>query len=183
MISYGQKTLNQNDVRNATVKFMLTFILLAGLGFLSVFLFFKSSKMQAENIREELADYQDLLSRNNLLKIKMDTIYTKMSALSQNKVDNDMALRNSIFDDMQVSKKIVGKDSADNFKHYMVLMKNIKPMLTLKNDLLVKKSEEANIDRDLQQCINSSTKVQQKIIEQVAPKTENRGRLFQNYKK
>jgi hypothetical protein len=75
-----------------------------------------------------------------------------MDQLDINKVDNDIFLRNYIMDNVRDAKNIMGKDSADNFKHYSILMKQIEPMLALKNQIVNVSYKEQNALRDLSEC-------------------------------
>lgn len=184
MISYGQKTLNKNDVRKATLRFILTFLLLTGLSFLAVFMFFKSSRMQAKNIQKEADQYHEMLGRNELLKIKMDSIYRKMELLSNDQVDNDIFLRNSIIEDLNVSRQLIGKDSVNGLQHYHQLIQDLQPMLTFKNDLLKLKSEQKAAQRNLEACLKSSGQVSSRIrAQEQAAMPVRQGRLFQNFRR
>lgn len=177
---YGQKKLNRTDVRKATTRFILSFLLLTGLGFLSVFLFFKSSQMQKQEIQSQLNDYQDMLRRNELLKSKMDSVYYKLSLLSNDKVNNDIFLRNSVMEDLATCREIIGKDSTGDLSHYNRLIKNIQPILAFKNQLIQLKAEEKTAQRSLQQCLGNISSIE---IPQAAPAAPERprrqpGRLF-----
>lgn len=184
MILYGQKTLNKDDVRKATLRFILAFLLLTGLSFLAVFMFFKSSRMQAKNIQKEADQYHEMLGRNELLKIKLNTIYRKMEMLNNDQVDNDIFLRNSIIEDLNVSQQLIGKDSADGLRHYHTLILDLQPMLTFKNDLLKLKSEQKAAQRNLEACLKSSGQVSNRMkAQKQAAATVRQGRLFQNYRR
>lgn len=174
MASYGQKRLNKEDVRKGTLRFIFSFLALTAISFLSVFLFFKSSQLQNKEIRKELDNYNDMIGRNNFLKIKMDTIYYKLSLLSNDKVQNDMMLRNSIIDDLMVSRQLIGKDSADDLKYYATLLKNIEPMLGYKNQLIKLKTDEKNALRSLDNCMGRI----EKVTPPSQPKLKKPGRLF-----
>ncbi len=174
MVSYGQKKLNRDEVRKATMRFVLSFIALSALSFAVVYLFFKSSQVQANNIRSELDEYHSMLGRNELLKVKMDSINYKMSLLSNDKVENDIFLRNSVIEDMNLCRQLIGKDSADNLRHYHTLLKQMQPMLTFKNELIKQKSEEKAAARNLQECIGQVGR----ISTSMAPRPQRRGNLF-----
>ena len=159
MASHGQKKLNSNDVRNGMVRFVFSFVILLIFSFLTVFLFFRSSEVQKEQIQKELNDYKSVLSRNELLKIKMDTIYYKMALLNSNKVENDIFLRNSILEDLQDTKNIMGADSSKSFKQYATLTKNIGKMTVFKNELINITAKEQNALRSLNECIGKVGKI------------------------
>lgn len=179
MKSYGQKKLNTQEVRNATLRFVLSFALLAGLTFLTVFMFFKSSRMQAKNVRQELDHYRTMLGKNEMLKEKMDTIYVKMSKLSSNKVSNDLFLRNSIIEDMTLSRQLLGTDSSEALKHYAILLNDLQPILTFKNDLIKKKLAEDAASRRLKECLGLLNQVKQSAA---APSPGLKGRLYKSSK-
>jgi hypothetical protein len=75
-----------------------------------------------------------------------------MDQLDINRVENDIFLRNSIMDDVRNAKNVMGKDSADNFKHYSILMKQIEPMLALKKQIIEVSYKEQVALRDLSEC-------------------------------
>jgi hypothetical protein len=163
MGSRGQKKLNKDDVRNGILRFVLSFAVLLTISFITVFLFFRSSEVQKQQIQQELNDYKSVLSRNELLKIKMDTIYYKMNLLNSNKVENDIFLRNSILEDLQDTKNIMGADTAKSFKQYAVLTKNIGKMTVFKNELINITAKEQNALRSLNECMGKVGKINSQL--------------------
>lgn len=159
MASHGQKKLNKDDVRSGIFRFVLSFTILLIISFLTVFLFFRSSEVQKQQIQKELNDYKSVLSRNELLKIKMDTIYYKMNLLNSNKVENDIFLRNSILEDLQDTKNIMGADTVKSFRQYATLTKNIGKMTVFKNELINITAREQNALRSLNECIGKVGKM------------------------
>lgn len=152
MSSNREKKLNRSDVRIGIWKFVLSFVVLSGVSFICVFFFFKSYDMQREGIKKQADDYRELLTRSDLLRTHVDSILYRMDQLDINKVDNDIILKNYIMDNVQDAKNIMGKDSADNFKHYSILMKQVEPMLALKNDIVKVSFKEQIALRDLSEC-------------------------------
>lgn len=75
-----------------------------------------------------------------------------MDQLNISKVDNDIFLKNSIMDNVRNAQNIMGKDSSNNFKHYSILMKQIEPMLALKNQIVTVSYKEQVALRDLSEC-------------------------------
>lgn len=159
MTSHGQKKLNKDDVRNGMLRFIFAFAILLVVSFLTVFLFFRSSEVQKQQIQSELNDYKSVLSRNELLKIKMDTIYYKMALLNSNKVENDIFLRNSILEDLRDTRNIMGADTVKSFKQYAALTKNIGKMTVFKNELINITAKEQNALRSLNECIGKVGKM------------------------
>jgi len=159
MTTYGQKKLNSSDVRNGMLRFIFSFVVLLGVSFLCVFLFFRSAEVQKQQIQTELNAYKSVLSRNELLKIKMDTIYYKMTLLNSNKVENDIFLRNSILEDLQDTRNIMGADTAASFKQYATLTKNIGKMTVFKNELINITAKEQNALRSLNECMGKVGKM------------------------
>ncbi|WP_343607483.1 type VI secretion system TssO [Chryseobacterium oranimense] len=153
MSSNREKKLNKSDVRIGIWKFILSFAVLSVVSFLCLFLFFKSYNIQREGIVRQADAYKELMMRGDVLRIHVDKIYDQMSQLNINKVENDVFLRTRIMDDVREVKNIMGKDSVDNFKHYAVLMKQIEPMLKLKNDIIGVESNKKIVLRDLEDCI------------------------------
>ncbi|WP_306622424.1 type VI secretion system TssO [Chryseobacterium ginsenosidimutans] len=152
MSSNKEKKLNKSDVRIGIWKFVLSFIILSGVSFTCVFFFFKSYDIQREGIKKQADDYRELLTRSDLLRTHVDSILYRMDQLDINKVSNDIILRNYIMDNVQDAKNIMGKDSADNFKHYSILMKHIEPMLALKDQIVKTSYNEQIALRDLSEC-------------------------------
>lgn len=152
MSSNREKKLNQSDVRIGIWKFVLSFIALSGVSFICVFFFFKSYDIQREGIKKQADDYRELLTRSDLLRTHVDSILYRMDQLDINKVANDNFLRNYIMDNIRDARNIMGKDSADNFKHYSILLKQIGPMMTLKNQIITVSYKEQVALRDLSEC-------------------------------
>jgi len=153
MSSNREKKLNQSDVRIGIWKFVLSFLVLAGVSFLSVFFFFKSYNQQQEGISKEVEAYRKLLERSDVLKTHVESIYYKMDQLDINKVDNDIFLRNSILESVRDARNIMGKDSADNFKHYAILMNQIGSMIDLKNQIIIVEHQKEMARRDIEECL------------------------------
>lgn len=152
MISTGQKKLNKNDVRKGLWGFLISFFILAGLSFLSIFFFFKSSEMQKNLILKDVDDYNNIILRNDLLKSSIDDIYSKMKLLSSGKAPNEAALSRNILQEIQSSKDVIGKDSLKEFKHYSTLLENMGEMITLKNKLNSVSLEEKLAKKNYQDC-------------------------------
>ncbi|WP_370901133.1 type VI secretion system TssO [Chryseobacterium gossypii] len=152
MSSNREKKLNKSDVRIGIWKFILSFVVLSIVSFSSVFFFFKSYDTQREGIKKQADDYRELLTRSDLLRIHVDSILYRMNQLDIKKVDNDIFLRNYIMDNVRDAKNIMGKDSVDNFKHYAILMKQIGPMLALKDQIVKVSYKEQTALRDLSEC-------------------------------
>jgi len=151
-MSVNNKKLNRSDVRTGIWRFVTSFSILSAVSFAAVYFFFKSYDNQRSGIEQEKKAYYELLEANNIIKIQMDSIYADMSLLGVNKVTNDMFLNQSIMRRIQETKKIIGKDSADNFKHYAVLFKKMDDMLLLKSQIITVGTEEQVILRNLQNC-------------------------------
>jgi len=153
MSSNREKKLNQSDVRIGIWKFVLSFLVLAGVSFMSVFFFFKSYDQQREGISKEVASYQQLLEKSDVLRNHMDDIYLKMEQLDANKVDNDIFLRNNILSNIQLAREVMGKDSASNFKHYAILINQIGSMIDLKTKIIEVEHEKEMARRDIEECM------------------------------
>ncbi|MGH1520401.1 type VI secretion system TssO [Chryseobacterium sp. JK1] len=145
--------MNKSDVRIGIWKFILSFAVLSVVSFACLFLFFKSYDIQREGISREAEAYKELMLRSDVLKDHIDDIYEKMNQLSINKVDNDIFLRTSIMDNVRDAQNIMGKDSAQSFKHYAILMKQIVPMMNLKAKIIEVETDKKRVLRDLDECI------------------------------
>lgn len=153
MSSNREKKLNKSDVRVGIWKFILSFAVLSVVSFACLFLFFKSYDIQREGISREAEAYKELMLRSDVLKDHIDDIYEKMNQLSINKVENDIFLRTSIMDNVRDAQNIMGKDSAQSFKHYAILMKQIVPMMNLKAKIIEVETDKKRVLRDLDECI------------------------------
>ncbi|KQT16990.1 hypothetical protein ASG31_11540 [Chryseobacterium sp. Leaf404] len=152
MSVYNDKKLNRSDVRTGIWRFVISFIVLSAVSFTAVFFFFKSYDTQRAGISKEVEKYENLLSKNQLLKISLDSIQYNMSILGANRVENDIYLRESIMGKMRDAKDIMGEDSATNFKHYNVLLKKVEKMLLLKSQIITANNDEQAILRSLNNC-------------------------------
>lgn len=152
MSSNRDKKLNKADVRTGIWKFILSFIVLSGVSFICIFFFFKSYHIQRQGIKNEADEYRDLLVKSSLLRAHVDSILDRMDQLDINKVNNDIILRNYIMDNIQDAKNLMGEDSANNFKHYSILMKQIGPMMKLKNQIITVSYKEQSALRELSEC-------------------------------
>ena len=163
MSSNREKKLNKSDVRIGIWKFILSFAVLSVVSFLCLFLFFKSYSIQREGIAKQADAYRDLMVRGDVLRIHVEKIYEKMNQYNIDKVENEVFLKSSIIDDINDAKLIMGKDSADNFKHYAVLMKQIGPMLTLKSDIAGVEFRKKTVLRDLDDCMRKVVRANEQL--------------------
>lgn len=152
MISSGQEKLNKKDVNLGIWGFILSFVMLVGVAFMSVFMFFKSSDYQQRAIDEEVNNYKMLQNKNELLQTRMETIFARMNMLASDKVQNEVFLRDNIIEDIRDCRNIMGKDSVKEFKQYASLIKNMSEMINLKNDLISVAADEQVAMRNLQEC-------------------------------
>ena len=152
MNSSGQEKLNRKDVNNGIWGFISSFVILTGMTFLALFMFFKSSELQQKEIEKSVSDYITLQSKNDLLQDRMETIYTQMNTLASDKVQNEVFLRDNIIESIRDCKNIMGADSIKEFKQYSTLIKNMSEMVSLKNDLIVVSAQEDVANRNLQEC-------------------------------
>lgn len=159
MNTTGQQKLNKKDVRKGTLQFLLSFIILCFFSFLSIFLFFKSSEIQKDGIQTELEHYRNIISRNEILKSKLDTIYIKMDKLSKNQVENEVFLRNSLVRDIKECQIVMGEDSIREFKQYASLVKNLRKIVEFKSEMMTTTHEEQIALRDLTDCNQKVTEL------------------------
>lgn len=163
MSSNREKKLNRSDVRLGIWKFILSFIILSAISFTSVFFFFKSYDRQLAGVDEEVRLYRDLLIKDNLLRTHVDSIYARMELLDSDKAYNDNYLRTYILDNVREAQDLMGTDSANNFKHYAVLMQKIKPMLNLKSQIITVSAKQQIAIRDVQECQGKSNQINNKM--------------------
>lgn len=163
MSSNREKKLNKSDVRSGIWKFIFSFVILSAVSFTSVFFFFKSYDTQLKGVDDEVGRYRDLLNRDNLLRTHVDSIYARMELLDSDKAYNDNFLRTYILDNVREAQDIMGADSANNFKHYAVLMQKIKPMLNLKSQIISVSFKQQIAIRNVQECQGKSNKINNKM--------------------
>lgn len=176
MSSNREKKLNTSDVRSGIWRFIFSFIILSAISFTSVFFFFKSYDTQLKGVDEEVGQYRDLLVRNEALRIQVDSIYARMEIFDTDKAYNDNYVRTYILDNVHDAQKIMGKDSADNFKHYALLLHKIKPMLKLKDQIIEVSSKKEIAHRDLTACQGKSKKINDRMREDPSRKFTGRRR-------
>ncbi|QDP84778.1 hypothetical protein FNJ88_04140 [Chryseobacterium sp. SNU WT5] len=152
MVTSGQEKLNKKAVNKGIWGFVISFVLLTGITFLAVFMFFKSSEFQQKEVDKEVSNYRMLQSKNNLLQDRMETIYSNMSRLASDQVQNEIFLRDKIIEDIRDCKNIMGEDSIKEFKQYATLIKNMSEMIILKNDLISVAADEQVASRNLLEC-------------------------------
>lgn len=163
MSSNTEKKLNKSDVRLGIWKFILSFVILSAISFTSVFFFFKSYNRQLTGVDDEVCAYRDLLNRDNILHTQVDSIYARMEMLDSDKAYNDNYLRTYILDNVREAQQIMGADSADNFKHYAILMQKIKPMLNLKSQIINVSFKQQIAIRNVQECQGKSNQINNKM--------------------
>jgi len=146
-----------------SLKFIAYFAVLSILIFLSVSLFFKSYTIQRNSIKNDIVAYKKILNKQQVLRSKIDTIYYQMSLLNTGRVNNDEFLGNYISQNIQQTRKIIGKDSVSDFKHYSFLLTRLDSILALKNDIIVISDKERLALRDLNECIGKITKVKAEL--------------------
>lgn len=152
MNSSGQEKLNKKAVNIGIWGFISSFVILTGVSFLALFMFFKSSEFQQKEIAESVSKYITLQSKNELLQDRMETIYSRMNMLASDKVQNEVFLRDNIIESIRDCKNIMGQDSIKEFKQYSTLIRNMSEMINLKNDLISVASQEQIAMRNLQEC-------------------------------
>jgi hypothetical protein len=126
-------------------------------------LFFKSCAAQSNGISNDIAAYKEILNKQQLLKFKIDTIYSQMSLLNTGKVSNDVFLGNYISKNIQDTRKIIGEDSVTEFRYYASLLNRMDNMMNLKNDLIKIIDKEQLALKDLNECIDKTNKVKKEL--------------------
>lgn len=66
-------------------------------------------------------------------------------------------------DNVRDAKNIMGADSAKNFKHYSILLKNLEPMLALKTQIINISNKEQTALRDLNECMGKVGRVNSEL--------------------
>ncbi|RMZ58868.1 hypothetical protein D1632_14945 [Chryseobacterium nematophagum] len=163
MSSNREKKLNGSDVRVGIWKFILSFVILSTVSFICLFFFFKSYDIQREGISRQASDYKELLQRSDVLRTHIDSIFYRMSQLEINRVENDVFLRTYIMDNVRDAKNIMGVDSVNNFKHYAILMRQIGPMINLKNQIISVEHKKQMARRNLEECMGKVGRVNNEL--------------------
>lgn len=159
MSVYNDKKLNRSDVRTGIWRFVSSFVVLSAVSFAAVYFFFKSYDTQRAGIAKEVDKYEDLLQKNQLLKISLDSIQYNMSLLGTNKVENDNYLNTAIMQKIRDARSIMKDDSAKEFKHYSILLKKVENMLPLKNQIIKANTEEQIAKAKLGNCQNKESQI------------------------
>lgn len=157
------KKQNSEDIKRELRKFAGCFFVLTLLSFFVIFLFLDSYQHQRNRIEQDVVAYKTILNKQQMLHSKLDTIYYHMSLLNTNKVRNNVFLGDYISKNIQDFRKIIEKDSTVAFKHYSFLMEKIDSLLALKNEIVTISAKEQHILRDLNECIEKITKIEQEL--------------------
>lgn len=163
MASYKHQKQNAKEIKREIQKFIGYFLVLAGLSFSVVYLFLSSYNHQRKSIEKDVIAYKETLNKQQMLYTKLDTIYYHMSLLNTNKVRNSVFLGDYISKNLQDFRKIIGKDSVTEFKHYWQLIDKVDSLLALKNEIVSITAKEQHILRDLNECIEKITKIEQEL--------------------
>jgi len=163
MATYGQKKLNKSEVQNGLLRFILSFIALLFVCFLIVFLFFTSYQHQQAEIKKDVEKYKNAITKNQLLYLRVDSLYNKMNQTNRYRVRNEKALYEDILKDVNSMNLSIGVDSVGDFKQYAMLLKNIEKMADLKADINLEMNKLDNIKKELNRCTNADRRVQNNI--------------------
>ncbi|MCC2590644.1 type VI secretion system TssO [Chryseobacterium sp. MFBS3-17] len=163
MVSNGKQKLNRKDVRQATLRFILSFVVLCTVSFLTVFFMFKSSRIQQEHIQIEIDAYKNMISRNEVMRTKLDEIYDQMNLMNSNKVQNEILLRDRILEDIRNTESALREDSAKGLKHYAVFLKHSKEIMRFKNELLNIRIQEQSALRNLNDCMGTEQRMTDRL--------------------
>lgn len=162
-MSAGLQKLNKDAVQKGTMRFILSFIVVSALSFLTVFLFFKSAELQNRQIKRDRDDYLRLISKNELIKVQLDTIYKRMSILGTGKSPNEFLLTKTINKNIVETKAIMQQDSVKGFAHYNTLLSQIDDIMNFKRKLTKATGEESAALRDLTICTGNETEVSSRL--------------------
>lgn len=124
MATYGQNKLNKNDVRNGIFRFLLSFMILTCVTFLSVFLFYKSSDVQTRQTKIKADQYFTMQNTVFQLNSKLDRIIGLLGNLNNGTEGDYSNVSQSVIEDIRQCKKLIGKDTAD-YKLYTSLLNQI----------------------------------------------------------
>lgn len=155
--------LNASSVRRSFLKFLVHFVVLILLSFLTVYLFLNSYMLQRANIQQDILAYKEILNKQQILKSKIDTIYYQMSLLNTGKVRNDVFLGNYISKNIADTRAIIGNDSITEFKHYSYLFSKLDSMMALKNEIVLISDKERLALKDLNECMGKISKVKAEL--------------------
>ena len=107
--------------------------------------------------------YKEILNKQQVLSSKLDTIYYRMSLLNTDKVRNNVFLGDYISKNIQDFRKAIGEDSIAEFKHYYFFITQIDSLLSLKNEIVAITNREQHILKDLNECIDRISKIDQEL--------------------
>ena len=163
MSSSKGKKQNIEEIRREIKKFIGRFSILVLLSFGVVYLFWVSYDRQCANIQKDVIAYKEILNKQQVLSSKLDTIYYRMSLLNTDKVRNNVFLGDYISKNIQDFRKAIGEDSIAEFKHYYFFITQIDSLLSLKNEIVAITNREQHILKDLNECIDRISKIDQEL--------------------
>lgn len=157
------KKVNKKSKNKALLAFLGQFTMLSVVLFLTGFFFFKSYDLQSKIIQQDVIAYKEILNKQQMLKVKFDTIFYQMSLLNSGRVKNDVFLGNYISQNISTTRNFIGNDSTNDFKYYALLLNRLDSIMILKNELVVISDKERLALNDLNECIGKITKVKSEL--------------------
>ena len=164
MNTYGQNKLNKNDVRSGIFRFLLSFIVLAFISFLCVFLFYKSSDIQTKQTKIKANKYMEMQRVVQQLNSKLTRIIDNMANLN-NGTEGDYSNASAyISKDIKDCKALIGKDTAE-YKQYTSLIKEIeRNILPHKKQILASNEKLMKVNNRLADCEATTRKLSRKKL-------------------
>ncbi len=165
------KPVNNNELRNAYIRFILYFILLLACSIVGVYFFFLTSTREVALLNDRAKESDRLVAVRNDINSNFDIILQRMQQLSQYTKMNADELNNQnlLLNDIQESNlKIQAKLQQNpmplkSFDLYKKLSDNISTAANVKDSLFTTRYQIESLRSQLESCNKTNTTAVNKI--------------------
>ncbi|WCT10473.1 type VI secretion system TssO [Mucilaginibacter jinjuensis] len=165
------KPVNNNELRNAYIRFILYFIVLLACSIVAVYFFFLTSTREVALLNDRAKESDRLVSIRNDINNNFDVILQRMQQLSQYTKMNADELNNQnlLLNDIQESNlKIQAKLQQNpmplkSFELYKKLSDNISTAANVKDSLFTTRYQIESLRSQLESCNKTNTTAVNKI--------------------
>lgn len=159
------KCINNREIYLSLISFVVHFLILIFVFFLSIYFFYESSEQQKKGVERDLLAYKTLLNKQYFVKSKVDTVYYHMSLLATGKVEHNSYLEHYIVKDVDEIKKLVKLENKENLNGYSMLLDQLDSLLALKDQIITVGDQEAMALRDLNDCMRRFKNVYEELTD------------------
>lgn len=165
------KPVNNNELRNAYLKFILYFSILIGCSIVAVYFFFLTSTREVALLNDRARESDRLVSIRNDINNNFDIILQRMQQLSQytkmnaDELNNQNLLLNDIQEsNLKIQAKLQQNPMAlKSFDLYKKLSDNISTAANVKDSLFTTRYQIESLRSQLESCNHTNTTAVNKI--------------------